>query len=381
MRTAVALTIVLTIAVLSLNNNAALSKELMQDETAQIYKKVAPATVLITTTSSEEIHSPESLVTGLGAGMLLDLQGLILTSSHVVDTAANIVVMLHDGTRIKADVVGSDPMTDVAVLRVALPKKPYTVAVLGDSDHLDIGQRVLAIGHPFGLSYALTNGIISGFVPITEVGGLRQNLIQTSAAINPGSSGGPLVTMDGHVIGINTAMVAGGQNIGFAIPIKTAKTVVAELVAHGRVIRPWLGITGKLVSEELRQLIALPLVKGLMIAAIAKESPAAHAGLQGGKIDVALHGEPWVLGGDILIGINEQEIRTAEQFASALKDLQVGQAVALHIVRAGTERTVIVTVDERPKSEKDLRSRSGEPKSTPLPLHTTAAPSSAELRF
>ena len=283
--------------------------------------------------------------------MLLDEQGFILTTAHVIEGAPSVTVVFHDGTRAQAEVVGSDPVTDVALLRVALPKGQRVIAELGDSDPLEIGQKVLAIGHPFGLGYALTTGIVSGFVLPPETSATFQgHLIQISAAMNPGNSGGPLVNADGQVIGLTSAMLAGAQNIGFAIPINTARRVAAELRTNGRVIRPWVGIGGKLVSDELIALVALPLVKGLLISEIAAGSPAEKAGLQTGTLPVSIKGESWLLGGDILVSVNGQEVRTPEQYLKVVKKLAVGRMVELGIVRDGRLNRISVMVEEHPLS-------------------------------
>lgn len=330
--------------------HAAQAKEADQENTVRIYKKVAPATVFITSSFVTEHHLIGVGNNGIGCGVLLDDQGLILTNAHVVDGAAKILVALHDGTRLTASLVGTDPVTDLALLRVRLPKGRHTTVQLGDSDRVEIGQKVVAIGHPFGLGYALTTGVVSGFGTTPETGiAFQERVIQTSAAINPGNSGGPLVDAEGRVIGINAAIIVGAQNIGFAIPINTAKTVVAELRTHGRVIRPWLGITGKLLSEEVIDLFAIPLAKGLLVARVDEGSPAEKAGLRGGALNVTIEGEPWVLGGDILVAVNGLDLKTPEQLMKVFKGLKVGQTIELRVLRGGGDQNVTVTVEEQPR--------------------------------
>jgi len=332
--------------------HAAQAKEADQENTVRIYKKVAPATVFITSSFVTEHHLIGVGNNGIGCGVLLDDQGLILTNAHVVDGAAKILVALHDGTRLTASLVGTDPVTDLALLRVRLPKGRHTTVQLGDSDRVEIGQKVVAIGHPFGLGYALTTGVVSGFGTTPETGiAFQERVIQTSAAINPGNSGGPLVDAEGRVIGINAAIIVGAQNIGFAIPINTAKTVVTELRTHGRVIRPWLGITGKLLSEEVIDLFAIPLAKGLLVARVDEGSPAEKAGLRGGALNVTIEGEPWVLGGDILVAVNGLDVKTPEQLMKVFKGLKVGQTIELRVLRGGGDQNVTVTVDEQPRPQ------------------------------
>ena len=216
----------------------------------RVYKQMARSTVLITSAYVSAHYIAQASGKGLGSGVLIDEQGSIVTNAHVVDGAANITVTLHDGTRLPAELIGSDPQSDVALLHVTLPKGPHAPAQLGDSDKLEIGQKVMAIGHPFGLGYAFSTGIVSGFgqllVPKQEV--FQERVIQTTTPFNPGNSGGTLVDSEDRVIGINSSVLLGAQNIGFAIPINTVKSIITELRTNGRVVRPWLGIKGKFVG-------------------------------------------------------------------------------------------------------------------------------------
>ncbi|MGH7205013.1 MAG: S1C family serine protease [Nitrospiraceae bacterium] len=347
-QSALALTILLSTWVCGEFHAAAQAKEANQENPVRIYKKVAPATVFIKTALVAE-HLIGRGNSGIGSGVLLDTQGFILTNAHVVDGAAKILVTLHDGSRLAATLVGTDPVTDLALLRVGLPKGHRTTAQLGDSDRMEIGQEVVAIGHPFGLGYALTTGVVSGFGTPPEPRAIfHERVIQTSAAINPGNSGGPLVDAGGRVIGINTAILAGGQNIGFAIPINTAKTVMAELRTHGHVIRPWLGITGKMLSEEVIDLFAIPLAKGLLVVHIDDDSPAQKAGLRAGVLSVTIEGEPWVFGGDILVAVNGLDVTTVEQYMRVFTALKVGQTITLSILRNGANQDITVTLQEQP---------------------------------
>lgn len=333
----------------SMGQAAPSPRETDQENTIRIYKKVAPATVFITAAFANANPGAAPPGSAIGAGLIWNEQGLILTNAHVVEGASRILVHLYGGTRLPAEVIGSDPATDLALLRVALSKEHRAAALLGDSDHLEVGQKVLAIGHPFGLGYALTTGIISGLGAGPESAALPHDpMIQTSAPINPGNSGGPLVDQEGRVIGINTTILAGAQNIGFAIPIGLVKGVVGELQARGRVVRPWLGITGRLLTDDIIDLFALPLAKGVLIAGVAKGSPAERAGLRAGDLPIVIKGEPLVLGGDILLAVNGQDLRTPEQYAIVFKSLKAGQTISMKILRDGTSRTVTVTLEERP---------------------------------
>ena len=316
----------------------------------RVYKQMAKSTVLVASAYVSSHHITEGLGKGLGSGILIDEAGTIVTNAHVVAGAVKITVTLHDGTRVPAELIGNDPQTDVAVLQVRLPKGPYVPAPLGDSDKLEIGQKVVAIGHPFGLGYAFSTGVVSGFGKLFETKQevFQERVIQTTAPFNPGNSGGPLVDSEDRVVGINSAILLGAQNIGFAIPINSVKAILPELRAHGRVIRPWLGIKGKFVTDELRTLMALPLVDGLLIVDVEDGSPAAESGLRAGQLDVTIEGEPWVLGGDIIVSINGQEVKTGEQYLKVFRQLKAKQAVTLRLYRDGEAHTLDVTLGERP---------------------------------
>jgi serine protease Do len=316
----------------------------------RVYKQMAKSTVLIASAYVSSHHILQASSKDLASGVLLDEQGSIVTNAHVVTGAANITVTLHDGTRLPADLIGIDPQTDIALLHVTLPKRHHAPAQLGDSDKLEIGQKVLAIGHPFGLGYAFATGIVSGFGKLFETKQefVQERVIQTTAPINPGNSGGPLVDSEGHVVGINASILQGAQNIGFAVPINTVKSIVTELQRNGRVIRPWLGIKGKFVTDELRNLIALPLVSGVLIVDVDEKSPAESIGLRAGSLDVTIEGESWVLGGDILVAVDGHNVKTIEQYNSVVGPLKVGQSIQLTVVRNGDYLIQFVTLAERP---------------------------------
>ncbi len=323
----------------------------------RVYKQMARSTVLITSAYVSAHHIAQASGKGLGSGVLIDEQGSIVTNAHVVDGAANITVTLHDGTRLPAELIGSDPQSDVALLHVTLPKGPHAPAQLGDSDKLEIGQKVLAIGHPFGLGYAFSTGIVSGFgqLLVSKQEVFQERVIQTTTPFNPGNSGGPLVDSEDRVIGINSSVLLGAQNIGFAIPINTVKSIITELRTNGRVVRPWLGIKGKFVTDEVRNLIALPLVSGLLIIDVEDGSPAQTIGLRAGNLDVTIEGEPWVLGGDILVAVDGQDVKSSEQYAKVLRPLKAKQSIEITLFRDGTRRTLTVTLGERPTPSSPLQ--------------------------
>ena len=234
-------------------------------------------------------RSPREEGRASGSGVIVDAQGYILTNAHVVENAAEIEVGLSDDRKFKATLVGRDPKTDLAVLRVEAPTGTLPVAELGDSDRLRVGQWAIAIGNPFGLDRTVTAGIISA-TGRTQVGvATYEAFIQTDASINPGNSGGPLLNLQGRVIGINTAIVASGQGIGFAIPINMAREVMGQLISRGRVVRGWLGIVIQDLTADLAAGFGLPDTGGVLISDVMKDSPAETAGMRAGRRHRRVH--------------------------------------------------------------------------------------------
>jgi putative serine protease PepD len=238
---------------------------------------------------------------GQGSGFVIDRKGYILTNNHVVAKAQKITVTLVNGKKLPASLVGRDPVSDLAVIKIPAASVD-AVAVLGDSDQVRVGQKAIAIGNPFGLSHSLTTGIVSALNrEIRTQDGIHiDDLIQTDAAINPGNSGGPLLNSNGEVIGINTAIfsLSGGyQGIGFAIPINRAKRVATQLIVSGQVRRAWLGITAISVTKDLSGQLGLPAKNGVLIVEVIPGGPADQAGLQGGNEEVVFGGLKLRIGG------------------------------------------------------------------------------------
>ncbi len=265
--------------------------------------RVGPAVVKVET-ESDAAPSPRRRrggSGGSGSGFVFAADGLILTNSHVVDGARRISVTTLDGERLAADLVGDDPHTDLAVLRVSAAA--LRAAPLGDSTRLRPGQLVIAIGNPFGFQHTVTAGVVSALGRSLRARTVRliENLIQTDAALNPGNSGGPLVTSGGEVVGVNTAVIMGGQGIAFAVPSTTAMRVISALLRHGRVRRSFLGVSGQeaAVPRRLSRAYGLAHDRGLAVTAVSAGSPAARAGLQAGDIIVDFAGVP-VAGADDL---------------------------------------------------------------------------------
>jgi len=270
-----------------------------------------------------------------GSGVIVDPSGYILTNNHVIENSDDITVRLSDSRKFTARLVGRDPKTDLAVLKVEAPA-PLPVAELGDSDHLRVGQWAIAIGNPFGLDRTVTVGIVSATAR-TRVGvATYESFIQTDASINPGNSGGPLLNIDGKVIGINTAIVAAGQGIGFSIPINMAKGVMRQLITRGRVVRGWLGIVIQDVTDELSASFGVREREGVLIADVMKGGPADAAGLRAGDVIVEFGGVP---------------VKEVPDLQRQAANAPPGQRLGLVVVRDHARVPVTVTVGEMPSEE------------------------------
>lgn len=322
-----------------------------------MFERVSAAVVSISATSINPYRLSERVSHVVGSGVLVDADGLVLTNSHVAYNRQSITVTLDDGRRLPARLIGADPIFDLALLRIPVsPKERLAVLPLGDSDQVRVGDDVVAIGNPIGLDQTLTRGIVSGMnrvLPETPYSVLEP-LIQTDASINPGNSGGPLLNRCGEVIGINTAVMADAQNIGFAVPSNLAKTTIVSLLANGRVIRPWFGFHGQLVTTELQELLKAPLADGLLVEVIEPGSPAERAGLIGGRLELEIEGRAYLLGGDVITAINGRALDSPVALADAMKSLGVGATVRLSVSREGARREVVYTLPERPLLPSDV---------------------------
>ncbi|HVO83477.1 MAG TPA: trypsin-like peptidase domain-containing protein [Syntrophobacteria bacterium] len=323
----------------------------------ELFERVSPSVVSISAVAVDpfDVNNRVSLV--MGSGFIISADGLVLTNSHVVFGRQGITVTLDDGRKVEAKLLGADPITDLAVLRVPVSREGNPKALLGDSDSIRIGEEALAIGNPLGLEQTLTRGVVSGlnrFLPDSPLS-LTPPLIQTDAPINPGNSGGPLFNRCGEVIGITTSMVSDAQNIGFAVPINIAKQVLPGLVEQGRVIRPWFGVSGRLISKEFMAIINLPMVDGFLVEKVDPGSPAEKAGIREGMLPVTVGGENFVLGGDIITEINRQSLNHPKKFAKLINSLKVGDTVQLTLYRENETRKVEFRLPERPILPGDLR--------------------------
>jgi 2-alkenal reductase len=305
-----------------------------------LYQRVNPAVVSVNLTS------------GGGSGFVIDPDGYIVTNNHVIAEGGPIVVGFADGSTYDAELVGADSQADLALLKI--DATGLTALPLGDSDALEVGQLVVAIGSPFGLDNTMTTGIVSGLsrsLPADSTSTLGSyytipSVIQTDAAINPGNSGGPLINLAGEVIGINTAIespVAANSGVGFAVPSTVVKTVITQLRAGGEVTYPWLGISGGTLTSAMAQEMGLDsATRGVLVSDVTAGGPAEAAGLLGGDLETGL-------GGDVITAIDGQ---TVIQFDDLLSYIvingTVGQTITLNIVRDGQPQTISVTLGERP---------------------------------
>ncbi|MFN3477463.1 MAG: S1C family serine protease, partial [Candidatus Methylomirabilales bacterium] len=286
--------------------------------------------------------------------VIVSEKGYILTNNHVVEEADRLEITLADKTKVKARLVGRDPHNDLAVLKVDVPKEKLHPLKLGDSSRLQVGQLAIAIGNPFGLDRTITTGVISslGRTLRAESGRIMRGIIQTDAAINPGNSGGPLLNARGEVIGINTAIFSptgGSVGIGFAIPIDTAKRFLPELIAKGRVSHPWLGISGMDITPELAKDLDLPAKEGILVAQVYPNSPAARAGLRGGRKPIRIGNTIVSLGGDIITAIDGRKLSSIDDLTTYLDyERKVGDEVKLEVLRDGRSLSIPVRLGELP---------------------------------
>jgi S1-C subfamily serine protease len=330
-----------------------------------VYTAAAPGGVHVSaTTRSQEPADPFFGVPGgsqeqtaIGSGFVIDKAGHIVTNDHVVAGASVVRVSFSDNESLKAKVVGEDPATDVAVLQVDAPSRALHALALGNSDQVEVGDEVIAIGNPLGFDRSVSSGIVSAVgrsiqAPnqISTIG----HAIQTDAALNHGNSGGPLLNADGRVIGVNAQIApsASGANIGigFAIPINTVREVAAELIKHGKVEHSFLGIEVKAIDPNVARVFHLPVQHGLMVARVIPGSGAAKAGLHGGTTSVTVDGETWRAGGDIVVKAEGQPVASIDRLRDLIGEKKPGDSVKLEIYRGAKRLTVHVKLGRQPTS-------------------------------
>src|ERR1700683_1415419 len=327
--------------------NEALDGE--EQNNISVYKRNIPAVVNVTSRAMAfDFFYGLVPQEGQGSGFVIDKEGHILTNYHVIADARQVEVTMHNRKKYKATVVGSDPPHDLAVIQIKAPD--LVPGVLGDSRNLQVGQKVYAIGNPFGLAGTMTRGIVSSIRPVREPNGATiDEAIQTDAAINPGNSGGPLMNWHGEVIGINTMILSSvNQNagIGFAIPINTAKAVLNDLMTLGRVRRPALGVRTIPISPELAEEIGLPADFGLLIVQVTPGGSADQAGLRGGTERAYLGNIPIMLGGDLIVAIDGEKVTDEDDLAQMMNNHRAGDTVKVTIFRNKKKTDVNVALSE-----------------------------------
>jgi serine protease Do len=325
---------------------------------AAIYEKVAPAVVLIEVTKEQPRRSSmargrnngSETIEGTGSGVIIDRDGHVLTNNHVIENATKITVRLERDIEYQAEIVGRDPDTDLAIIKLALDGdrlSPERVAVLGDSDSLRPGDYAIAIGNPFGLERSITVGVISGLgrnnLQVMGAEDLRyQDFIQTDAQINPGNSGGALVNIAGEVIGINN-MYEKISTMGFAIPVNMAKQVASQIVNGGKVKRGFIGIGGENITREIQQAMNLPGLQGILVKDITEGYPAEKAGVKKN---------------DVILSINGQQIRDQNDFRLKIGERSPGDIVALELISGGIRKTVSLMLSDMEEFEESMKTPS-----------------------
>lgn len=326
----------------------------------ELYRRANPAVVNVTTFMTEAKPDAPGNGVGQGSGFLYDSQGRIVTNNHVVENATRVEVTFSNGTTQEARILGVDPDSDLAVLEIDMAPTEIQPLSLGDSDALQVGQTVAAIGNPFGLEGTLTTGIVSSLGRVVP-SGLSQfsipQVIQTDAAINPGNSGGPLLNLQGEVVGVNTQILTGdgsraNSGVGFAVPSNTIQKIAPSLIAGESYAWPWLGVRGGTVSATIAKANDLGEWRGAYIAEVISNGPAAKAGLRGADREVEVDGLPVPVGGDVVKAVDEQLIVSFDDLLEyiALRS-EVGQTLNLTIIRDGREQTIEVTLEARPSPE------------------------------
>ncbi|MCR4783180.1 MAG: trypsin-like peptidase domain-containing protein [bacterium] len=334
-----------------INYNAKSSGLLPQGSSAvaDAVSKVAPAVVNIdTTVTAKRYHQDgfgfidpfdyqeQEVPQGMGTGMIVSADGLVLTNNHVVRGTHSIHVTLADNTKHDATIVGTDPISDLAVLRIDNPDGiKFPTVTLTNSENMRIGDWVIALGNPLGVGQTATVGILSARNRnLSDINVVLRNLLQTDAAINPGNSGGPLLNMNGEVVGINTAIIRSAQGIGFAIPAETAHSVMQELVTNGRVSRPYLGIEMGVLTDDARNFLNVSKkINGVIVGRVVKNGPAHKAGIKGY---------------DIIMDINGTPTKNPQELQDYVRSLKVGTKVSIKFWRQGREHKVDVTLTEMP---------------------------------
>ena len=325
----------------------------------EIYERAASGVVRVNSTSNSTAASGlgSQQTSALGSGFVIDKTGHIVTNYHVVEGADVVTVSFSNRDTVKAEVVGTDPSSDIAVLRVNTAASALTPLPLGNSDAVEVGDPVVAIGNPFGLDRTVTAGIVSALQRLITAPNrfTIDHVIQTDAPINHGNSGGPLLSSRGQVIGVNTQIetgdtATGNVGIGFSVPSNTVKDVVAQIIRTGRVDHAYLGISGQEVTPDVADKYNLPVKAGVVVESVTNDSGADKAGVEGGKTQVVVAGETYVLGGDIIVSFDGAKISSIEQLRDAVAAHKPGDKVTVVIYRDAKKTSVTVTLGRQPAS-------------------------------
>ncbi|MBW2149398.1 MAG: trypsin-like peptidase domain-containing protein [Deltaproteobacteria bacterium] len=319
-----------------------------------VYRRVSQGVVNITSVvMTRDFFLNPVPQEGAGSGAIVDSRGYILTNNHVIKDAQRLEVTLSNGSKKPAKLVGADPDSDLAVIKIEASKGELTAIPMGDSSELQVGQKVLAIGNPFGLGETLTTGIISSLGrSIRSESGVRiEDVIQTDASINPGNSGGPLLNSDGKIIGINTAIISptgASVGIGFAIPINIAKRILPDLIARGYVSYPWIGASIYPLIPGMAKLLKLKVNRGAMIVEVVRGGPADQAGIKGADRSVQVGNYLLPVGGDVVVGFNRKKVESSDHLIRLIREHRPGDVVELKVLRRGSILNVKVKLGERP---------------------------------
>ena len=345
----------------SILGSATISSGLTLDEqnSISIYKQSTPAVVNITSMAIEfDFFLNVVPKEGSGSGVIIDPRGYIVTNSHVVKKVQSLEVTLEDGTKHSASLVGIDVDSDLAVIKIESDRHELTAVTLGDSDDLKVGQKVLAIGNPFGLQQTLTTGVISSLGrSIRAPSGIEiEDVIQTHASINPGNSGGPLLDSDGKIIGINTAIFSpsgkfgGSVGIGFAIPSNTVRKVVSQLITKGYVAYPWGGTSFRTRTPGMGKALGFPVERGAIIVMVAPNSPAQRYGLRGGNRRTRLGNMLIVVGGDLVVGLDDVPIHSADDIVRYIRSKDPGDRILVTFYRGRKKMSFFLVLGEKPRA-------------------------------
>jgi S1-C subfamily serine protease len=332
----------------------------------QIYTRAAPGVVQVTVTSKvttqpdpflDPFGVPQTTTQqALGSGFVIDKAGHIVTNFHVVQGASKVEVSFSNNERLPATIVGRDPSTDVAVLEVKAHSRAFTPLALGNSDLVEVGDSVVAIGNPLGEDRSITSGIVSALQRqiVAPNGAPIDHVIQTDAALNHGNSGGPLLNARGQVVGVNSQIQTDGSDgnigIGFAIPINTVKSVAAQLISKGVVEHPFLGVDARAITSDVARLFRLPVKSGLLVSTVCSSTGASKAGLHGATQQVTVAGETWPLGGDIIVKADGVAVGSVEQLRSLIGQKKPGDSIQLEVFRGTKTLSLNVKLGRQPLS-------------------------------